>query len=268
MLPDVAGRIKDLKFLINENSTTILTGVGIAGTITTAYLSGRASFKAARLLEEERYEAEAKEDDNGHAGAIVDLTLWSKVKIVWRLYIPPFLMGTTTVISIIAANKIASKKIAALAIASGISDRALKEYKEKVIERFGENKDRDIRDAVAQDRVENSHLSREVLAVGTGEVLCYDMHTGRYFSSTVEDIKRAENKINHELLNHAYASLSEFYDEIGLPPTSYSDNVGWNLNGQVEVKFSTVMSPDKRPCIAIDFNIPPSADYYKNLHES
>lgn len=262
MINVLADKARYLKFLLNENSTTILTGVGIAGTVTTAYLTGSASFKAARLLDQ------AKEEslDNDNVAVLHELTPAAKVKVVWRLYVAPITVGLISVASIILAHKISAKRIAALTIAAGISDRALHEYKTKVVERFGETKTRNIHDEIAQDRVSGQPLTREVLAVGTGEVLCYDMHTGRYFTSTVEDIKRAENKLNHELLNHMYASLTEFYDIIGLPPTSYSDNVGWNMNNQVEVVFSTVMSPDQRPCIAIDFRLPPTGDYNHPLH--
>ena len=97
--------------------------------------------------------------------------------------------------------------------------------------------------------------------------LCYDVTTGRYFQSTVEDIKRAENKVNYELIHFMSCSLSHFYEEIGLPPTPYTDSVGWNTNNHMEVIFSTVMSTDNRPCIAIDFSKPPVADYEKNSYD-
>jgi hypothetical protein len=100
-----------------------------------------------------------------------------------------------------------------------------------------------------------------VIIAGSGDVLCFDMTTGRYFVSTVEKIRQAENKVNFDIISHMYASLSSFYDEIGLPPTTYSDSVGWNSDNRVEVQFSTVMSPDGRPCIAIDFVGPPTAEY-------
>jgi hypothetical protein len=160
------------------------------------------------------------------------------------------------------ANHAASKKIAALAVASGISDRALQEYKAKVVEKLGEKKEVAIRDEIAQDRVAKAPITNEVLVIGAGDVLCFDMMTGRYFQSTVEKIRQAENKINFDILNHVYASLSSFYDELGIPPTPYSDTVGWNgLTDRFEVQFSTVLSPDNRPCIAIDFSSPPQAEY-------
>lgn len=260
----LANKAKYLKFLVNENSPAILTGVGVAGTVTTAYLTGRASYKAAQIIdhEQEANYAAWREAETDIPPA--EMSKVTKVKHVWRLYIPPVAVGTTTVASILLANKISSKRLAALTIASGISERAFQEYKEKVLERIGEKQNRDLHDEIAQDRVTNHPVgTREVILAGTGEVLCYDMTTGRYFQSTVEEIKKAENKINYELIHFMSASLSEFYELIGLPPTSFSDQVGWNMNNNIEVRFSTTMSSDGRPCIAIDFVKPPITDYEK-----
>ena len=233
------------------SSTTILTGMGVSGVVSTAYLTGRASFKAARIIDDEQ-----KSHDE-------TFTNWEKTKLTWPLYVAPVSVGCTTVTAIVMANHVASKKIAALAVASGISDRALQEYKAKVIEKLGEKKEMTIRDEIAQERVAAT-ANKEVLVIGAGDVLCFDMMTGRYFQSTVEKIRQAENKINYEILNHMYASLSSFYDLIDIPPTPYSDTVGWNgLTDRFEVLFSTVMSPDQRPCVAIDFSIPPTVEYTK-----
>lgn len=257
MLNGLVGLAHKAKFLVNDNSTTILTSVAVAGTATTAYLTGRATFKAAKLIEDEKRELE---NVNGHGD--VEITTPKKVLLVWRHYIPPFVTGVTTITCIIVANKIASKKIAALALSSAISERALQEYKAKVIQRLGEKQDVAIRDEIAQDRVTKQPVhSGEVIIAGAGEVLFYDMTTGRYFQSTVEEVKKAVNKVNHELNNFMYTSLSSFYDEIGLSPTTYSDAVGWNANQQMEAKFSTVLSSDNRPCIAIDFEPAPFAEY-------
>lgn len=254
----LVGLLHKARFLLNENSTTILTGVGVGGTVATAVLASRASFKAADVLDEERL---IREEAAGEAD-ILEPTRTQKVKLVWKFYIPATGVGIITVTSIIAANKISSRRIAALALASGISERALQEYKEKVVAKLGERQNRTLRDEIAQDRVNENPPGSQVIITGSGEVLCFDMLTGRYFLSTVEAIKRAENKINYEILHHMSASLSEFYDEVGLAPTSYTDSVGWS-GEPIEVAISTVMSPDKRPCIAVDFNRPPVLDYSK-----
>lgn len=262
-------RVDQLKGLLELHSTTILTGVGVGGTVATAVLTGRASFKAARLIDQEQKENpefELEHLDNGNAITHTkELSKMQVVKLVWTLYLPPVAAGVTTITAIIVANKISSKKIAALAVAGGISERALQEYKEKVVEKLGAKQDQKLRDEIAQDRVTNyPPNSGEVILAGTGEVLCYDMLTGRYFQSTVEEIKRAENKINHDMLNQAGASLAEFHDEIGLPGTPYTDSVGWNGTDLIKVLFSTVMSPDQRPCVAIDFDRTPVLEFFRN----
>ena len=266
MFTGLIQHLHKVKFLVNDNTPTILTGMGVSGTVVTAYLTGRASFKAAHLIEETETQLAVQEtaDDNGSVIEDLELTLPAKVKLVWQLYIPPFIAGATTITCIIVANRIASKKIVALTVASGISERALQEYKDKVIEKLGERENTKIHDQIAQDRI-NNHPLKEVILAGTGEVLCYDMLTGRYFQSTIEEIKRAENKINHELIHFMRASLSEFYDEIGLPATPYTDTVGWSTE-PVEVRISTVLSSDNRPCVAIDFVNPPTSEYDRNVY--
>ena len=257
------GLAQRAKFLVNDNSTTILTGAGVVGTVATAYLTGRATFKAAQIIDSEQIlRSEVLSAENSGAHAKFELSKSAKAKLVWRYYIPPFSAGLTTITCIIFANKIASRKIAALVVASGVSERALQEYKTKVVEKLGRKEDQAIRDEIAQDRVtKNPIKSGEVIVVGTGEVLFFDMTTGRYFQSTVEEVKKAANKVNHDLNNFMYTSLSTFYDEIGLAPTTYSDMVGWNANQQMEVQFSTTMSSDQRPAIAIEFNPAPFAEY-------
>jgi len=268
MLSSLSQRFQQVKFLLDDNSGAILTGVAIAGTVSTAYLTGRASFKAAKIIEQNSQEFDTEYNEitteTRVVGRPVELSTTKKIGLVWKLYIPPVVMGVTTITSIVAANRLASKKIAALTVASGISERALQEYKDKVVEKLGLKQETNVRDEIAQDRVNNNPPnSREVIITGNGEVLCYDMLTGRYFQGSAEAIKRAENQINFEILNHMYASLSEFYDMVGLPPTSYTDSVGWTGDKPVNVTISTTMSPDNRPCLAIDFEHQPMLDYYK-----
>lgn len=253
MVSDLA---KKAQFLINENSTTILTGAGVAGTVATAVLSGRASFKAALILKDQE---EVKHPLNPD-----DFTLAEKVKVVWPMYIPTVGLGAVTITSIIFSNRISAKEAAALATAYGLSERAFSEYKEKVVEKLGQNKETAVRNEIAQDRI-NAHPvnTRELILAGAGEVLCYDQLTGRYFMSSVESIKRAENAVNYEIVNHDSASLSKFYDEVGLSPTPYSDSVGWDIDNRCEIQFSTVMSIDDRPCISVDFARWPKPDYGK-----
>lgn len=247
--------------LVNNNSTTILSGIGVTGSITTAVLTGRASFRAARIIDSEVAERKAR---SGNVPGEENLDNKDKFKLVWHLYIPPVGVGAITVTSIIAANRVSSKQAAALAAAYSVSEKAFTEYRERVVEKFGEGKETAVHDAFVKNRVENNPVnSREVIIAGTGEVLCMDIMSGRYFQSSVEEIKKAENETNFEIVNHMYASLSSFYDRIGLPATGFSDVLGFNVDNRCEVKFSAQLSSDGRPCVAIDFHHPPVAEYAK-----
>lgn len=251
--------IQKTEEMLAENASAILTGFGIAGTVATAVLTGRASFRAAETIWDKEEETLTFTTEDA-----VILSKKEKFKLVWPLFIPPMGVGAITVSSIFFANRISTRKAAALAAAYGISEKAFHEYKEKVVETLGSKKDEAIRDGIAQDRVTKDPVDgREIILVGTGDVLCYEALTGRYFMSTIENIKKAENKVNYEILHHMYASLSMFYDEIGIPPTSYSDDVGWNSDHILDVTYSSVLSSDGRPCISIDFGVAPVPGYTK-----
>lgn len=258
---DVSELFKRGELFVKNNSPSLLTAVGVTGTVTTAVLTGRASFKAARILEDH---VEEQRKLNSEPLILDDFTLQSKLRLVWPLYIPPVGVGGVTIASIVMANRIGSKRAAAMAAAYSISERAFEEYKVKVVERLGEKKEQAVRDEIAQDRVAAQPvITKEVIIAGTGEVLCFDNLTGRYFRSSIEAIKKAQNTVNHDIINHMYASLSQFYEEIGLPPTRYSDEVGWNTNALIDVVFSTTMSTDDQPCIVIDFTVGPDPNYTK-----
>lgn len=265
----IAGLIQKAKFLLNENSGTILTGVGVGGTVATAYLTGRASFKAAHILDDAEKEIEKDRNLPEDPPELQryrnkELSKFEKTRMIWHLYIPPVAVGVTTIGSIIMANRISSKRIAALAVASGISERALQEYKAKVVEKLGERQDQKIRDEIAQDRV-NRTPGSEVVIAGDGKVLCMEGLTGRFFESTSERLQRAVNVVNHNLNTQTSlgVSLSDFFQEIGLDPTAYSDSVGWNPDKMVELKISATVAPDGRPCLVVDYEPHPFDNYWR-----
>jgi hypothetical protein len=138
-----------------------------------------------------------------------------------------------------------------------LSERAFSEYKDKVVEKIGENKERGVRDDIAQDRMNaNPVQSSQVIITGNGDVLFLDLLSGRYFESTMEKVRQAEIAVNYEIVTCMSATLSTFYDHLGLPANQMSDIMGWNINNRLEVRYSGQMSTDNRPCIAIDFTYP------------
>jgi hypothetical protein len=255
---DIGKTITSARFLAHENKSVLLTAVGVVGTVTTAVLTGRASFKAAQFIDAEEQRRYDEDDSEGYQ--LLDLR--QSIDLVWALYIPPVGVGVLTILAIITANRVDAQKAAALAAAYGVSERTLLEYREKVVERLGEKKEKAIRDEIDQDRLtKNPVQDRQVIIAGSGEVLCYDNISGRYFQSSMEELRQAENKVNYELVHHNQASLSFFYDQVGLPPTRHSDEVGWNSNNLLEINYSTQMSTDNRPCIVVDFVVGPITGY-------
>lgn len=253
----LASIAKQAERIIADNSPVILTAIAVTGTITTAVLSGRASFKAGMILDNEEYLREMKTPE------LPPLDIREKVNLVWKLYIPAIGTGVFTVACIVGANRIGTRRAAALAAAYSLSEKAFVEYKDKVVEKIGHQKEQKVRDEVAQDRINANPVStREVLITGNGDVLCYDTITGRYFNSNMEALRKAENDIDRTIMHDDYVTLHEFYTLIGIPSTLYSSEVGWNTDTPFELQFSTTMSDDNRPCIAIEYVAYPIRNYY------
>jgi hypothetical protein len=238
----------------------ILTAVGATGVVATTVLTAKASFKASEAI----WNAQYIEDDkaNGDPDKLRMLDTKEKVALVWKNYIPAAATLTLTISSIVFANQIGTRRAAAIAAAYGVSEKAFSEYKEKVVETLGKNKDRDIRDSVAQDRVtKNPPPANQVFVNDESKVLCYESYTGRYFQSSMEDLKAAQNNLNYQINNNYYASLSDFFDLIGLERTKLSDEVGWNSDELLEVNFSTAITEHHKPCLVLDFKVVPIRDY-------
>jgi hypothetical protein len=252
---DLAGTGRRLLKFASDNSPAILTSAAVVGTITTAYLTGKASFKAADVIRDE-------EDKRG----IVILPPREQVEMTWKLFVPAISTGALTIACIICANRIADKRAAAMVAAYSVLDRAFEEYKAKVVEKIGDRKEEAVRDELAQDRVRNNPpVDKEVVFTDRGNVLFLDEYSGRYFRSSVQEIKSAEIAINHTLISDYSASLTDFYHTVGLRPTKVSDELGWNSSDGrlLEIKFSTAMTETDEPCIVLVFAVEPIRGYYR-----
>jgi hypothetical protein len=227
--------------LTRENSSSILTALGVTGTVTTAYLAAKASFKAGAMVTEQEIITNHRMD----AKELFQTT--------WRLYIPAGTAGTLTVVCILGAAKINSRRTAALTAAYSLSERAYAEYKEKIIETLGEKKEQKVRDEIAQDRIERNPPTQGVILVGTGDVLCHEAYTGRYFNSNMETLRKAQNDVNAKMVRENEATLSDFYYMIGVPQTSFSSYSGWKSERMMDLSFSTLLH-DGKPCLSFEYN--------------
>lgn len=255
MKKEIAKSFLSLKTAIKKHSPEILTGIGIAGMITTTVMAVRATPKALILIEERKEEIGAEK-----------LEAMDMVRTTWVCYIPAAITGTLSVACLIGASSVNARRNAALATAYTLSESALKDYQGKVIEMFGEKKNEAVKDAMAKDKVEkNPVVTREVIITEKGNTLCYDAISGRYFKSDIEKIKKAECELNRQILDDMYVSLNDFYYEIGLDSVKLGDELGWNVDsGYIDLSFSSQLASDGTPCLVIDYSVAPRYDY-RNL---
>jgi hypothetical protein len=246
-----------------DNTPMILTALGVTGLVTTAVLTGQATFKASEVLREAKMMA----IPNGETVKNLDDLLSTReiVEEVWKLYVPAVGTGAITMLCIIAANRIHTRRAAALASAYSICQEAAREYREKVISKIGEKKEEEVREEIAKDRV-TKNPPQEIILVGNNDVLCFDMFSGRYFLSTLENLKKAENDTNYQIIHHDYSSLSDYWDKLGLSKTQESDDIGWNTDSKLMVEYSSIISEDGRPCITISLQTIPIRGYWSVYH--
>ena len=253
--PNFKKVIASAKDTVSRHSPEILTGLGIAGMLTSTVLAVRATPKAVLLLEDKKSELETDK-----------LSGVEVVKTAWKCYIPATILATTSTACLIGASAVNSKRNAALATAYQLSQTALTEYKEKVVETIGDKKEQSIRDKVAKERVEKNPVKNSgVILTNKGDTLCLDVISKRYFKCDIDKIKRAENELNKRMLSEMYISLNEFYDAIGLEQTGIGDDLGWNINrdGLIEIEFSSQLTEYDQPCVVIDYHIAPRYDFSK-----
>lgn len=267
--------VKSAKISLSKHSPEILTGIGIAGMITTTFLAVKATPKALKLIERRKEELDDEKFNNhmDKGGDLRDyhdiekLKVSEVIKTTWKCYIPAAVTSVASIACLVGASSVHVKRNAVLATAYQLSETALTEYKEKVIETIGEKKEKVIRDKVNKERIEKNPVSQNnVILTEKGNTLCYDHLSGRYFKSDIDKINKAVNAINNRILHDYYASLNDLYAELGLYSVSLGDHMGWNSDmGLLEVDFSSQLNDDGNPCLVMDLNKAPKYDFDRLL---
>lgn len=237
---------------LTKHSPEILIGLGVAGLLGTTILAVRETPKALKLLENKKKELDVEK-----------LSVKDTVKTVWKNYIPCAVLAVTSVACIVGASNISARRNAALAAAYAIGNKAFSDYKEEVINLLGEEKDKEIKEKVADKLLkENPVTNKEVIITDNNEHLCYDEITGRYFKSSQNKIKEAQNVINDRLRDEMWVSLNDLYYELCLPNVRVGDDLGWNIDdGYLDIILSSRIAEDGTPCLTLDYSIGPRYDY-------
>ena len=240
--PSVQKLIADARTAITKHSPEILMGFGIAGMVATTVLAVGATPKALRCIEDA---TEEKGDD---------LSPMEIVKATWKCYIPAAATCAVATGCLIGSCSVSMRRNAALAAAYKLSATALDEYHEQVVETIGEKKEKDIRDKVAQKQIDKTPVDEHnILNTGRGNTLFLDPLSQRYFRSDLELVRRAENRINKEMIHGLYgtANINDFYDELGIPRTDTGDMMGWNTEHLMDLNITPGMTDWGEPCIVI-----------------
>jgi hypothetical protein len=235
-------------FIVKE-TPSILTGLSVVGVFGTIWFTADAVPKALAIIDQERYERKQSED----------LTFKEKFTLTWRVFVPTAISAAITVGSIVTANSVNLKRNSALAALYSISEIGLKEYKDKVVEVLGKNKEQGIRDDIDKDHVAKNPInSREMILTGKGETICYDTMSGRYFKSDINAIRKVINDINEDLLKEGFVSLNDLYYELGLADIKIGNHSGWSIeDGQVVVSYSSQLTETGVPCLVMDYTVEP-----------
>lgn len=252
--------VNSMRTSVSRHSPEILMAIGITGMVTTTVLAVKATPKAIRLIEERKNELDVE-----------SLTPVETVKTAWKCYIPAVISGATSVACFIGSHSVNARRNAALAAAYKLSETAFSEYREKVVETIGQKKERVVRDRVSEKQVKENPVSKtEVIVTGKGQTLFFEPLSSRYFYSDLEKIKRAENKLNKDIITDPFdagITVNDFYDEIGIPPTATGDGLGWNLRiGLIDIYPSAQMADDEsehegEPCIVLNYSNPPRYEF-------
>lgn len=242
------------KIFLNKNGSTILTCLGGLGVVVTSIMAVKATPKALALLEK-------VEEEKGE-----ELTKFETVRIAAPVYIPSALVGVSTLACIFGANILNKRQQAGLISAYALLDSSYKEYKNKVVELYGEDANNTVKEELAKDKYEEIDIS-----VNDGKQLFYDEFSRRYFESTTENVLRAEYELNRMMSQDSGLFLNEFYELLGLEPVEYGDYLGWSSfqltemywHCWIDFEHTKVAMDDGLECTIISMPKEPTYEFYE-----
>ena len=132
-------------------------------------------------------------------------------------------------------------------------------------------KEKTVRDKVSEKELKEHPVNKtDIIVTGKGKTLFFDPLSHRYFYSSIEKIRRAENILNKEINTDPFdhgRTVNDFYEEIGIPTTATGDALGWNLNtGLIDIYLSYQGGDEgsefeDEPCAVLNFYNPPRYEF-------
>lgn len=293
LMNKVSGSVHKIGFELKKHSPEIFIAVGVVGTVASAVMACKATTKLSDILEESKeqidaiHEAPQKEElkdkyDEDMMRKDLALVYFQTGVKVAKLYAPAVILGTLSITSIVASNNILRKRNVALAAAYATVDKGFKEYRERVVERYGEQVDyelthniktKEITETVVDEKGKEKQVKKTVEVADstvTNEYVKYFTRTNPYWDDTpdyVEMFLRAQqNYANDRLKIEKALTLNDVYDSLGFQKTKAGMVVGWVLDENnedgdnfIEFHVHKVYIPNEygedELAYAIDFNV-------------
>lgn len=251
---------------MQKNSPTILSAIAVVGVAATGYLTFKATWKAREVIDANPYLYE----DGPDVLTNRQKTTAEKALLVWKLYIPAAGVGALTIVSIVASNRIAVRRLAALAAAYGVLSGDFDEYRNKALELLGDKKAKSIEDKMAEEKMTRNPPPQaiapaDVNMLESGKGWFQDLSTGQNIIADRQQMEKARNDLNYSLLHDGYADMNQWYSFAGFDSTNLGGQLGWKSEEQIEVVFSPVMLPDGRTATGVKLHPEPSPDF-DSLH--
>lgn len=291
IMKSVNGMASKTVMKLKKHSPEILVVAGIAGTVVSAVLACKATTKVAEILDETKgtldtiHEGMETGAINGQEYTTEDgkkdtVVVYAQTGMkLAKLYAPAIILGTLSITSILASNNILRKRNVALGAAYAAIDKSFKEYRGRVIERFGEQVDTELKYGIKAKKFEEIEVDPE-----TGKekkvkktVMVADPNLQSdyavYFDSKSRNyetnpdynrmfLKAQQVFANDKLQTRGHLFLNEVLDDLDLPRTPAGQIVGWTKDGPdgyvnfriVEVERETEDGRHE-PALLLDFNV-------------
>lgn len=230
--------------LAQKASPGVLFGVGIVGMVGSSVLACRATLKVEALKAETNAKLELaktmehvdySEEDRRRDVALIYFQ--SGVKFA-RLYAPAIVVAGVAIIALTRSHNILTKRNAALTAAYGALDRGFREYRSRVVAKYGEDQDRDFRYGTEQVEIVDPVTKKKkiVTRAASGEPSIYARFFDGGSASWSKEpeynlifLQAQQNWANNLLHARGHVFLNDVYDMLGIPRSEAGAVVGWIL---------------------------------------
>jgi hypothetical protein len=256
IINNVSRTFHKVGFTLKKHSPEILVAAGVVGTVASAVLACKATLKVNEVTTESKKNIEKIHvaTEKGHTEAGEEYTKEDSKKdlaIVYaqtgmkfvKLYGPAIVLGAASLGCILTSHNIIRKRNVALAAAYTAVDKSFKEYRGRVIERFGKELDRELKYNIKAKEIEEKVIDengKEKTVKKTIEVANLDDYSpyAKFFDCGCAGwekdpehnmffLKQQQNYANDLLRTRGHLFLNEVYDMLGIHRTQAGQIVGW-----------------------------------------